>query len=135
MSVVGCPKCGAVWSIVVDGEEHDCAAYRKKRLAEIEENTRLEMNKIFNTAWDKGSSRTSGWPSAPKSEPPERGLRLRYSNRTDAFRRKFGPIRGTIVHHFWWVLHNCIVHPLVGILPFPPLFALHDLTSDMLDTW
>lgn len=30
---------------------------------------------------------------------------------------------------FWWMMHNCVAHPLIGVLPFKPLFAFHDWTA------
>ena len=36
-------------------------------------------------------------------------------------------------HHFWWVFHNCIAHPLIGIMPTKKTFALHDWTSKKLN--
>ncbi len=32
-------------------------------------------------------------------------------------------------HTFWWLVHNCVAHPLIGVLPFTPLFKFHDWTS------
>ncbi len=29
----------------------------------------------------------------------------------------------------WWLVHNLVAHPLIGILPFKPFFAFHDWTS------
>lgn len=38
------------------------------------------------------------------------------------------------VHHYgWWVLHNCVAHPLMGFLPFKIFFDFHDWTSEKLD--
>lgn len=33
----------------------------------------------------------------------------------------------------WWVVHNCIAHPLVGLLPFAFAFRFHDWTADKKD--
>lgn len=34
------------------------------------------------------------------------------------------------VHAFWWGVHNCVAHPLIGILPwFKWTFTFHDWTS------
>ena len=30
---------------------------------------------------------------------------------------------------FWWLVHNNIAHPLIGFLPFQPLFDFHDWTA------
>jgi len=32
-------------------------------------------------------------------------------------------------HHLWWFVHNCIAHPMIGVLPVRPTFAFHDYTS------
>lgn len=32
-------------------------------------------------------------------------------------------------HYFWWVMHNCITHPLIGLIPVKPFFQFHDWTS------
>lgn len=29
----------------------------------------------------------------------------------------------------WWLVHNCVAHPLIGILPFSMFFRFHDWTS------
>jgi hypothetical protein len=33
------------------------------------------------------------------------------------------------LHHWWWVVHNCVSHPMIGILPIKPFFEFHDWTS------
>jgi len=35
-----------------------------------------------------------------------------------------------LVHDFWWIVHNCVAHPLIGVLPIKPTFDFHDWTSD-----
>lgn len=32
-------------------------------------------------------------------------------------------------HHFWWFVHNCIAHPLIGLFPIKKTFEFHDYTS------
>src|SRR5690348_2106646 len=29
-------------------------------------------------------------------------------------------------HHFWWFVHNCIAHPMIGLLPIKKTFSFHD---------
>lgn len=29
----------------------------------------------------------------------------------------------------WWLLHNLVAHPLIGVLPLKPFFSFHDWTS------
>lgn len=57
---------------------------------------------------------------------------LRYSDRIPFFREKFGKL-GYVIHHVWWVFHNCIVHPLAGLIPIGPVLRLHDLSSNHLN--
>lgn len=39
------------------------------------------------------------------------------------------------MHHFWWVVHNCVAHPVIGVVPLvserakPAAFKFHDYTS------
>jgi len=33
----------------------------------------------------------------------------------------------------WWVLHNCVAHPLIGLFPKDWAFALHDRTAAKMD--
>ena len=37
-----------------------------------------------------------------------------------------------IRHHFWWVLHNSMIHPIIGILPFKIFMDIHDWSSKKL---
>lgn len=37
-------------------------------------------------------------------------------------------------HFVWWIVHNCISHPLIGILPIGPFFRFHDWTSHKMGT-
>ncbi|HEV8658919.1 MAG TPA: hypothetical protein VGS96_09825 [Thermoanaerobaculia bacterium] len=34
-----------------------------------------------------------------------------------------------ISHHFWWLVHNCVAHPLIGVAPLKSFFDFHDWTS------
>lgn len=34
-----------------------------------------------------------------------------------------------LYHHLWWFVHNCIAHPLIGVIPCRPTFEFHDYTS------
>lgn len=36
---------------------------------------------------------------------------------------------GAFQHYTWWLVHNVVAHPLIGLFPFKPLFRLHDWTS------
>lgn len=32
-------------------------------------------------------------------------------------------------HRAWWVAHNCVAHPLIGLWPCRTTFDLHDYTA------
>ena len=36
-------------------------------------------------------------------------------------------------HHVWWLLHNCVSHPLLGIRPSTRVIWFHDWTSKHLN--
>jgi len=36
--------------------------------------------------------------------------------------------RKFLVWH-WWLIHNCLAHPLIGLFPFRPFFWFHDWTA------
>ena len=36
-------------------------------------------------------------------------------------------------HAYWWLLHNVVVHPLLGLFPTKTTFRWHDVTSDGLN--
>jgi hypothetical protein len=52
---------------------------------------------------------------------PEDGSENRYDER----RERVSPAR----HAFWWWVHNCIAHPLIGVVPRRFAFEFHDWTS------
>lgn len=58
--------------------------------------------------------------SEPFSEP-EPGSQERY------IRRKTK--RPWTAHTFWWIVHNCVSHPMIGFVPLKPFFSFHDWTS------
>lgn len=58
-------------------------------------------------------------------EKDETGAHLRYLKRIQFVPHPLPRIR----HWGWWWLHNCIAHPLIGILPIRPMFNFHDWTS------
>lgn len=47
---------------------------------------------------------------------------------------KFNKNIAVAEHHFWWFVHNCIAHPIIGLLPHKKTFAFHDYTSDKLNS-
>lgn len=40
-----------------------------------------------------------------------------------------------IKHLGWWWVHNCIAHPLIGMVPIKAAFDFHDWTSRKLNAW
>jgi hypothetical protein len=36
-------------------------------------------------------------------------------------------------HHFWWLLHNLVAHPAIGLFPVKTAFDFHDWTSRKLN--
>jgi hypothetical protein len=58
----------------------------------------------------------------------EDGSEERFHDRKRLFKKAFNDLPLTR-YYFWWLIHNCISHPLIGILPIKPLFDFHDWTS------
>jgi len=56
----------------------------------------------------------------------EEGSAERYVKRVERF-RELG--RSTALHRFWWLAHNVIAHPGIGIFPSRITFKFHDYTS------
>lgn len=59
-------------------------------------------------------------------DQPEDGSEDRFYKRLEDFRQKAIPVA---VHHAWWVVHNCVAHPLIGLIPIKTFFNFHDYTS------
>lgn len=36
-------------------------------------------------------------------------------------------------HHGWWLLHNCVAHMAIGLVPVKTTFRFHDWTSRKLN--
>lgn len=56
----------------------------------------------------------------------ETGAEERFEKRKEVFKQKEEPI---YKHHVWWLIHNCIAHPLIGLFPCKWTFDFHDWTS------
>jgi hypothetical protein len=39
------------------------------------------------------------------------------------------PRLGRVRHHFWWMIHNLVAHPAIGLFPTRAAFGFHDWTS------
>lgn len=42
---------------------------------------------------------------------------------------------GYLRHHFWWMVHNCVAHPILGLVPCKKTVDFHDWTSENLNTY
>lgn len=56
----------------------------------------------------------------------ESGSEERFRARIDVYDSRRMP---RVSHHFWWFVHNCVAHPLIGVLPIRSTFLFHDYTS------
>lgn len=56
----------------------------------------------------------------------------RFAERRRAMRACYGTM-GEVVHLAAWLLHNCVAHPLLGVLPCAWTIWLHDRTADWLN--
>lgn len=56
----------------------------------------------------------------------------RYGERLQAFQRDGAPLPW-VRHYFFWLLHNLVAHPILGVLPSEKTVDFHDLTSAWLN--
>ena len=56
----------------------------------------------------------------------EDGSAERYVERIAKHEDSYGNRRR---HHVWWFVHNCVAHPLIGVLPIQATFRFHDWTA------
>jgi len=63
-----------------------------------------------------------------RQEMETTGSAERFPIRVENFKKKKKALP-LLQHGFWWFVHNCITHPLIGICPIKPLFEFHDWTS------
>jgi hypothetical protein len=56
----------------------------------------------------------------------------RYRVRREAFQARQGAL-GVLMHAGWWWAHNCVAHPILGLVPHRRSVWLHDWTSDHLN--
>jgi hypothetical protein len=58
----------------------------------------------------------------------EEGAETRYNIEQSRLknRKKIYP---WIKHRAWWIVHNCVAHTLIGLVPFKVSFDFHDYTS------
>jgi hypothetical protein len=82
-----------------------------------------ELRKFFDA---RNAARTRWWPDHTKFNQKTSYERFRY--RTEAWRLRAKNLN-QVRHAYWWLLHNCVIHPLIGVLPIKPIFDLHDWSS------
>lgn len=63
-------------------------------------------------------------------DAPELGSAKRFESRMAKNPHPASKIR----HLGWWVVHNVVSHPLIGLLPFRWAFDFHDWTSVKLNS-
>lgn len=56
----------------------------------------------------------------------------RYAHRRRAWQNKHRVLPG-VRHHAWWLLHNCLSHPVLAVKPSPRAVWFHDWTSQHLN--
>lgn len=56
----------------------------------------------------------------------EYGSEQRYEDRAKVHMDTYGHKKRYL---FWWLVHNCVAHPLIGFFPCRRMFDLHDWTS------
>jgi hypothetical protein len=56
----------------------------------------------------------------------ENGSEQRYEERKVVHMDAYGSKKR---YYFWWLIHNSVVHPLMGFFPTHRMFALHDWSS------
>ena len=54
------------------------------------------------------------------------GAHDRYTDRVRGQRAADKPLW---LYYAWWVVHNCVAHPLIGVAPVKAFFDFHDFTS------
>ena len=38
-----------------------------------------------------------------------------------------------VQHYFWWLIHNLVAHPMIGVFPIKKSFQFHDWSSHKLN--
>ncbi len=67
-----------------------------------------------------------------KDDEPATGAEQRFHARIPLF-VKDGRPNPRLRHHTHWLIHNCIVHPLLGVIPNQRTAELHSLSSNWLN--
>ncbi len=61
-------------------------------------------------------------------DKPEDGSAERFAARKPLFEAAFERLPHAR-YYLWWLVHNCVSHPLIGVAPIRRFFAFHDWTS------
>lgn len=89
-----------------------------------------EMDEVFDKlAQDEGYENLDDMVKKQSEEFPssdETGAEQRFEGRVAVFQKENKPV---YKHHFWWFVHNCIAHPMIGVWPSKKSFDFHDWTS------
>lgn len=56
----------------------------------------------------------------------------RYHRRRAAWCKRHS-VLPLVRHHVWWLLHNLVTHPLLGLVPWSGFILFHDWTSQHLN--
>jgi hypothetical protein len=64
---------------------------------------------------------------------PEDGSEIRFHQRVSVWQEINPHGLPRAKHHFWWMLHNLVAHPAIGIAPSRTTFDFHDWTSRKLN--
>jgi hypothetical protein len=62
------------------------------------------------------------------------GSRYRYGKRQRRWEEDVR-VLPRLRHHGWWLLHNVVAHPVLGVLPVPAAVRFHDWTSRHLNRY
>lgn len=99
--------------------------YDKKEKTVIKRSTPEELEQIKVRVKELRQRRDASVENKIVSSD-EAGSEQRYENRVETFQKENKPV---YKHHAWWLIHNCIAHPLIGIIPSKATFDFHDWTS------
>ncbi|MBI3632061.1 MAG: hypothetical protein HY225_01275 [Candidatus Vogelbacteria bacterium] len=58
----------------------------------------------------------------------EYGSQERFYDRIPLFKKAYSSFP-VLRYYLWWLVHNCVSHPLIGIAPIKIFFVFHDWTS------
>lgn len=90
-----------------------------------------EEKKAMKLSWVKRKKATDKYNLNNDVQRPNSTTESRYVSRAYNIWDKKN--LGTIRHYFWWIVHNSVVHPLLGLVPCVVTFKLHDWASRKLN--